>query len=193
MFQRYNIEDYITKMDVQMMDTSYCRHERKRFPQLRSELKSTIYRYYFFNGYFDGINLSDYDLKAILGGCSPVRGKGKNESLLFTVHHIQPLICGGETVPSNLIPIPQRFHDFIHKAIFEPQTDGMQLGDQKTIIGVPDFSKITLPMMMDSSFIIQYHKHLVDNYGIIPIPLKIGKERNVSFTHWYQHNFGKNH
>ena len=194
MFRKYNIKDYVTTMKVERHDGEYCRAERKRYGTYRHELKSTVIKSYFFEGFFNNAGLSDEDMKYIIAGQSPVRRGGRGEErLLFTIHHIKPLNCGGETKPSNLIPLPRNFHKFIHEKIFDPQMADIPYGASKELVGVPDFSKITLEMMLDPAFRIQYHKYMVDVYKIIPPRLKHHKSKKTranAFNQWYQHNFG---
>ena len=194
MFQKYNIGSLVTEMFIERTSPEYCRIERKRFGSFRHELKSTVIKSHFFDGYFDKARLSDTDLAYIVQGYSPVRtGSSGKEHQMFTIHHIKPLVCGGETKPSNLIPIPRSFHDFLHEKIFDPQMAGLDIGSKKTLVCVPDFSKITLEMMMDPSFRIQYHKYAVDVCGIIPHKIIKSKHKNIrkaSFNNWYQNNFG---
>ena len=193
MFQRYNIRDYVTSMTIQKTNPEYCKIERKRFGNFRHELKSTVIKSHFFDGYFDGAGLSEEDYNYIVNGHSPVRmGSNGNEYMLFTIHHIKPLNCGGETRPSNLIPLPRTFHTFIHEKVFDPQLAKIKVGETAEIVGVPDFSKISLNMMNDPSFRIQYHKFMVDEYKVYPIRLmhhKTKRARADSFNQWYQKTF----
>lgn len=191
---KYNISDYITTMDIVKTSPDYGHTERNRFKEEKHDLKCTVYKWRYYEGYFDNCGLSEEDFKYIKKGYSPVRiSENGSETVLFTIHHIKPLSCGGETRPSNLIPLPRSFHDFIHEKIIDRQINHLQIGDTTTIIGLPDFSKITLPMMMDSGFKIQYYKYLVDKFRMIP-PVLINSHTNEirkkAFAEWYKRNFG---
>ena len=73
MYQRYNIRDYITTMTIQKTDPEYCRIERKRFGSFRHELKSTVIKSHFFDGYFDDAGLTPEDYNYVVNGHSPIR------------------------------------------------------------------------------------------------------------------------
>lgn len=193
MFQRYNIRDYTTLMEIEKSEPQYSASERKKFGTHKHELKSTVFKYYFFEGFFDNVGLSDMDMQYVSHGYSPVRiSPSGEETRLFTVHHIKPLTCLGETKPSNLIPLPRGFHNFIHRRIIDPQISGMAPGDKKVLVAMPDFSKITLDMMMDSGFQLQYHKYVVDQYKMFPSEFnKHGMIKNPQFiSNWYLNTFG---
>ena len=94
------------------------------------ELKSTVIKSHFFDGFFDAAGLSEEDLNYIVNGHSPVRvNSNGDEYMLYTIHHIKPLNCGGETRPSNLIPLPRAFHTFIHEKVFDPQLAKLKCGE----------------------------------------------------------------
>ena len=192
MFKKYDFKSLTTTMDIEIIDPKESQKERNRYDDKR-DLKSTIYKYYYYSDFFECEQLSARDMEFIKKGFSPItKDENGKETKLFTVHHIQPLNCGGKTLPSNLIPLPRKFHSFIHEKIIDPQIQGMQVGDRKTIIGVPDFSKITLDMMMDSSFRIQYHKFIVDEYRLLPIAVasKSKRDNGQFFGNWYKSHFG---
>ena len=189
MYKRYNIQNLVTSMEIEKTSPEYCRIERKRFGNFRHDLKSTVIKSYFFDGFFDTSGLSEEDMSYIMNGYSPIRTSPTGvEYTTFTIHHKKPLVCGGETRPSNLIPLPKNFHDFLHDKVFDPQIEGLKIGDKKVIQGVPDFSKITLPMMLDSGFIIQYHKYMFDTHHIMP--RGIPKSDSQQLAHWYRKKFG---
>lgn len=193
MFQRYNIRDFTTLMEIEKHSAQYTLQERKRFGNFRHELKSTIFKHAFFDGYFDNAGLTEEDMTYIVGGYSPVRTtKDGEEKRLFTIHHIKPLNCGGETISSNLIPLPRGFHDFLHERVIDPQLKGLKTGDKKVLVAMPDFTKITLPMMMDPGFRIQYHKFIVDEYHMLPQEFnKNGRKNDRQFiANWYLSSFG---
>ena len=189
----YDIRDYTTLMEVEKAPSNYSLKERKRFSTHKHELKSTIFKYYFFEGFFNGVGLSSTELDCISKGYSPIRRfHHKDERRIFTIHHIQPLTCCGETKPSNLIPLPRTFHDFLHKRIIDPQIMGLEPGERKVLVGMPDFSKITLKMLMDPAFQLQYHKFIVDEYRMMPGELrKASRESDRQlFAQWYEKTFG---
>jgi len=193
MFQRYNIRDLTTLMEIEKKSAQYTSQERKRFGNFRHELKSTIIKHAYFDGYFDNIGLSEEDMTYIVRGYSPIRiSANGEEKRLFTIHHIKPLNCGGETISSNLIPLPRNFHDFLHERIIDPQIKNMKIGDKKVLVAIPDFSKISLSMMMDPGFRIQYHKFIVDEYHMLPEEFnKNGRKNDRQFiANWYLSNFG---
>ena len=193
MYQRYNIRDLTTLMEIERAPLDYSGKERKRFGNFRHELKSTVIKSYFFDGYFDDAGLSQEDMTYIINGYSPVRiSPTGEEKRTFTIHHIKPLVCSGETRPSNLIPLPRRFHDFLHEKVIDPQLAGLDVGEKKVLVAMPDFSKITLRMMMDRGFQIQYHKYIVDQYHMLPAEFKKRSKRNdqQQISNWYQKNFG---
>ena len=193
MFQRYNIRDYVTTMTIQKANPEYCRTERKRFGAFRNELKSTVIKSYFFDGYFNDANLTEEDFEYIISGHSPIRQNSNgDEYLMFTIHHIKPLNCGGETRPSNLIPLPRTFHKFLHEKVFNPQLAKLNYGETAVLVGVPDFSKITIQMMNDPAFRIQYFKYMVDEHKIFPAKIirhKNKQARAESFNQWYKKTF----
>lgn len=195
--KKYLISDYVTTMDVIKTSAEYNQRERNRFKENKHDLKSTVFKYYFYEGYFDNAGLSKEDLRFIGAGFSPIKATPMGvEYTVFTVHHIKPLSCSGETLPSNLIPLPRKFHEFIHEKIIDPQIKNLKTGETTTIIGVPDFSKLPLETMMDTDFRIQYYKYLVDTYRMIP-PHLINKHTNEIrkrlFAEWYSRNFGNIH
>lgn len=193
MFQRYNIRDFTTLMEIEKKSSQYTSFERKRYGEFRHELKSTIFKHAYFNGYFNDVGLSEEDMNLIIGGYSPIRvSPTGEETTLFTIHHIKPLICGGETISSNLIPLPKNFHNFLHERVIDPQIKDLKVGDQKVLVAIPDFSKISLSMMMDPGFRIQYHKFLVDEYHMLPEEFnKNGRKNDRQFiANWYLNNFG---
>ena len=148
---------------------------------------------YFYDGFFDNANLSPQEIATIIGGYSPVRKKQNGEEItIFTIHHKKPLICSGETITSNLIPLPRNFHDFLHEKVIDPQLKHIKVGEKGVLVAMPDFSKITLPMMMDSGFVLQYHKFIVDEYHMLPEEFKTGKKKNDKqfIANWYLSTFG---
>lgn len=191
MFKKYDFKSLTTTMDIEIIAPEDSKRERNRYDDKR-DLKSAIYKYYYYNGYFNCDDLTNQDIEFIKKGFSPIR-KTENgrEYKMFTIHHIQPLNCGGKTLSDNLIPLPKNFHMFIHEKIIDPQIQGLQVGDKKTLVGIPDFSKITLDMMMDSSFRIQYHKFIVDEFRILPIAFASKWKNNDSKVYgvWYKNNF----
>lgn len=189
MFKHYDIKDYTMYMEVEIMPPSVVASERKQFNSTKRELKQTIYKYYYYKGFFNDKSITESDLKYIQKGCSPiVRANGK-ETQKFSIHHIKPLNCGGTTHPDNLIPLPKCFHQFVHDKIITPQIEGLKIGEKKVLVGIPDFSKITLEMMNDSGFRIQYFKWLVDEYKIMPKEVKDKTKSNETFNLWYKNKF----
>ena len=194
---KYNIADYVMPMDIVKTNSERNKSERNRYKDDKHALKECIYKWLYYDGYFDGCGFSEEDMKFFKNGFSPIRINAKgNEVTLFTVHHIKPLICGGETRPSNLLPLPRSFHTFIHEKIVNPQLDFLEEGDEATIVAMPDFSKITLPMAMDVGFRIQYHKFLVDKYRLIPhhlIDPKTCELKERAYREWYNNQFKNIH
>jgi hypothetical protein len=193
MFQRYNIRDLATLMEVEKAPPTYVASERKKFGSYRHELKSTVIKGAYFDGFFDSVSLSETDLKYILSGYSPISVTPTGEERkVYTIHHIKPLNCMGETKTSNLIPLPRKFHDFLHEIVIDPQLRGMNVGDKRVLVAMPDFSKINLQMMQDPSFRVQYHKYLVDTYHMLPRSFdKHGRKKDQQqIARWYAANFG---
>lgn len=192
MYKKYDIDSLTTSIDIEMVSSEESTRERNRFRSHRRDLKSALYKYYFYDGFFDSPSITSKDREFIQNGFSPIRTRADgSEYTVFTVHHIQPLICGGKTLPRNLIPLPRGFHDFIHEKLIDPQIHKLKVGDKHTLVGLPDFSKVTLDMMCDIGFRMQLHKHLVDKFRILPISFVSkwkGKDSKM-FNEWYKNNF----
>ena len=179
---------------VSIISPEDVRQERIKYNKDKIQLKKALYKTYYHNNYFNGTNLTLKDRILLMSGFSPIYMDSKNrECFRYTIHHIVPISCGGQTVLDNLIPLPRKFHDFIHSKIIDPQIFGSKTGDKIEIKGLPDFSKITLEQMQDENFIRDYQKFLVDCYDIIPVQFKKMKksDRTELLNCWYKTMFGK--
>lgn len=177
---------------IEIVSPDVVLEERKKYNRDKIKLKRIIFQYYYHGRYFEGTELSLKDRKLLMSGYSPIDiDEHNHEVFRYSIHHIIPLNCNGKTESMNLIPLPNRFHDFIHEKIITPQIYGYNVGDKLELYGLPDFSKISLQQMQDEDFIRNYHKFIVDYYGIIPVSLlKIKKKsRKDKFQQWYRRMF----
>lgn len=159
---KYDISKYVYTTELRKEVGDNVRDARMKYIDHRREIKKILINEYKLNGYFDCLNLSDDNKKLLDNGYSPVfKDLNGDEHFLFNVHHIIPLSFGGKPcVPSNLIPIPIKFHQFIHAKVIDPQTQHLHSRQKRKVVGMPDFSKITLEMMLDDDFISDYEKYM---------------------------------
>ena len=64
--KKYLISDYVTTMDVIKTSAEYNQRERNRFKENKHDLKSTVFKYYFYEGYFDNAGLSKEDFEVAI-------------------------------------------------------------------------------------------------------------------------------
>lgn len=188
---KYNMKELTMDMDVVIVSPQEAK--RERFAAIgisKAQFKNAIFKYYYLNDFFNSPSLRVCDLALLERGISPMRtNKLGQEETIFTIHHIVPVHCGGKTVTSNLVPLPREFHNFIHRYILDEQVKDVKIGTKMTIHGAPNFSKITLTMMEDPTFRLEYQKFLVDEYGIYPPRiLKIHRSR-FDRKKWYNEYF----
>lgn len=194
MSQEIDFRNLVYSERITLVTPDEVRQERKRYSQHKLELKSLIYKYYYYSDYFSDVPLTFRDRKMLSEGFSPIDiDENSNEFFRYSIHHITPLNCGGKTVAKNLIPLPKKFHDFVHDMIITPQIDGLQYGDSKVLYGLPNFNKITLSQMQDNRFIKLFHQYVVDRYKIFPVSVSRVTRRNPKVTPevWYRRRFGK--
>lgn len=188
---KYNIKDYVTDMEVIIVTPTEAK--RERFATIgisKAQFKNTIFKYYYLNDFFQSPTLRATDLAMLERGVSPMRINNKGfEETIFTIHHIVPVHCGGKTVTSNLVPLPRDFHNFIHRYILDPQVKDLSVGDNVILRGVPDFSKITLMMMEDKTFMLSYQKYMIDRYNIYPPKVKKIHRSRYDLKQWYNNKF----
>ena len=58
-------------MDIEIIDPKESQRERHRYPDKR-DLKSTIYKYYYYNEFFDCASLTERDMEFIKKGFSNI-------------------------------------------------------------------------------------------------------------------------
>lgn len=188
---KYNMKELTMDMDVVIVSPQEAK--RERFATIgisKAQFKNAIFKYYYLNDFFQSSSLRVCDLALLERGISPMRtNKIGQEETIFTIHHIVPVHCGGKTITSNLVPLPREFHNFIHRYVLDEQVRDVKVGTQMTIKGAPNFSKITLEMMEDPIFKMEYQKFLVDEYKIYPPRvLKIHRSR-YDRKKWYNQYF----
>lgn len=162
---KYDISKFVYTTELTKEVGDKVRDARLRYTEARREIKKILFSEYRRQGYFSCLKLSEDNQKLLDNGFSPtyidIEG---NERQMFNVHHIIPLSFGGKPcTPSNLIPIPIKFHQFVHSKVIDPQTQHIHSTQKRRVIGMPDFKKITLEMMMDNEFINDYEKYM-NNY-----------------------------
>lgn len=190
--ERLDFRNLTYSQGIQIVSPYVVHQERKRYNRDKLNLKRIVYQYYYHSDYFKNIPLSLSDRRLLMSGFSPIDiDENNHEFFRYSIHHIIPLNCGGTTESKNLIPLPRRFHDFVHSCIIDPQIYNMKVGETTTLQGLPDFFKITLEQMQDETFIRDYHKFIIDYCEVMPIQFRKikKKERKDKFNSWYRKRF----
>lgn len=188
---KYNMKELTMDMDVVIVSPQEARQERFGCIGIsKAQFKNTIFKYYYLNDFFNSPSLRVTDMSLLEKGISPIRvnSNGQQETI-FTIHHIIPVHCGGKTITSNMVPLPREFHNFIHRYILDPQVKDLKIGTKLKIVGAPNFNKITLQMMEDPIFKLEYQKYMIDVYGIYPPRITKIHRSIYDRKQWYREYF----
>ena len=118
-------------------------------------------------GYFDGL-LSNKAIKS-----------AKKKGILpdgYQIHHIVPLKLGGSNSVKNLCIVDAETHAMLHKFIYQPLIDSLQLGEEANLI-MPPFERVIRKEDRSKFFLYsELRKALAQE------PLKVATHRKNNFN-----------